>query len=157
MVVKILNDCGIIRDDATQVGKVVHCAEVGTIDADMRLYTSRGGGQHLSLLKADGEGEVLGCIRETVDDVLYSFFREGEKAAVVSKQQISDEFFNGFRVCNETPKVVHAAVCSETDVDVVWQVLFCLTKHDAEEDGEQCGGQYAPLLDAVGDEKAARQ
>ena len=26
--------------------------------------------QHLSLLPADGEAEVLGCIREAVDDVL---------------------------------------------------------------------------------------
>ena len=35
------------------------------------------------------------------------------------------------------------AVCSETDVDAVWQVAFCLTKHDAEEDEEQCGGPDA--------------
>ena len=33
----------------------------------------------------------------------------------------------------------------------------CLTEHDAEEDGEQCGGQDASLLDAVGDGEAARQ
>ena len=26
--------------------------------------------QHLNLLHADGEAEVLGCIREAVDDVL---------------------------------------------------------------------------------------
>ena len=31
----------------------------------------------------------------------------------------------GFRACQETPKVEHAAVCSEKDVDVVWQILFC--------------------------------
>ena len=43
------------------------------------------------------------------------------------------------------------------DVDAVWQVVFCLTKHDAEEDGEQCGGQNASLLDAIGDGDAARQ
>ena len=49
------------------------------------------------------------------------------------------------------------SVCSETDVDAVWQVLFCLTKHDAEEDGEQCGGQDASLLDAAGDGEADRQ
>ena len=64
----------------------------------------------------------------------------GEKGAVISKQQLSDEF-----------------VCSEMDVDAVWQVLFCLTEHDAEEDGEQFGGQDASLLDAVGDGEAARQ
>ena len=33
----------------------------------------------------------------------------------------------------------------------------CLTEHDAEEDGEQCEGQNAPLLDAIGDGEAARQ
>ena len=49
------------------------------------------------------------------------------------------------------------AACSETNVDTVWQVLFCLTEHDAEEDGEQCGGQDTSLLDAVGDGEAARQ
>ena len=60
----------------------------------------------------------------------------GEKGAVVSKQQLSDEFLYGFRACEETPKVEEIAVCSETDVDAVWQVVFCLTEHDAEEDGE---------------------
>ena len=55
------------------------------------------------------------------------------------------------------PKVEETAVCWETDVDAVWQLLFCLTEHDAEEDGEQCGGQNASLLDAVGDGEAARQ
>ena len=81
----------------------------------------------------------------------------GEKGAVVSKQQLSDEFLDGFRACEETLMVEHAAVCSETDVDAVWQILFCLSEHDAEEDGEQCGGQNASLLDAVGDWEAARQ
>ena len=81
----------------------------------------------------------------------------GEKGAVVSKQQLSDEFLDGFRACEETPKVEETAVCSETDADAVWQVLFCHTEHDAEEDGEQCGGQNAFLLDAVGDGEAARQ
>ena len=81
----------------------------------------------------------------------------GEKGAVVSKQQLSDEFLEGFRACEKTPKVEETAVCSETDVDAVWQVVFCLTEHDAEEDGEQYGGQNASLLDAVGDEVAARQ
>ena len=42
---------------------------------------------------------------------------------------------------SETPKVEETAVCSETDVDDVWQVLFCLTEHDGEEDGVQYGGQ----------------
>ena len=113
--------------------------------------------QHLSLLQADGEAKVLVCIREAVDDALSGFLRVGEKSAVVSKQQLSEEFLGGFRACEETPSVEETASCSITDVNAVWQVLFCLTKHDAEEDGEQCGGQYAPLLDAVGDEKAARQ
>ena len=75
----------------------------------------------------------------------------GEKGAVVSKQQLSGEFLDGFRASEETPKVEETAVCSKTDVHAVWQVLFCLTEHDAEEDGEQCGGQNASLLDTVGD------
>ena len=81
----------------------------------------------------------------------------GEKGAVVSKQQLSDEFLDGFRACEETPKVEETAFCSETDVDAVWQVVVCLTEHDAEEDGEQCEGQNASLLDVVGDEEAALQ
>ena len=81
----------------------------------------------------------------------------GEKGAVVSKQQLSDEFLDGFRACGETLKVEETAICSETDVDGAWQVVFCLTEHDAEEDGEQCGGQNASLLDAVGDGEAARR
>ena len=39
----------------------------------------------------------------------------------------------------------------KTDVDAIWQVLFCLTEHAAEEDEEKCGGRDAPLLDATGD------
>ena len=71
----------------------------------------------------------------------------GERVEAVSKQQLSDDFLDGFRACEETLKVEETAVCSETDVDAVWQVLFCLTEHDAGEDGEQCGGQNASLLD----------
>ena len=80
-----------------------------------------------------------------------------EEGAVVSKQQLSDEFLDGFHACEEMPKVEETAVCSETDVGAVWQVLFCLTEHDAEEVGEQCGGQNASLLDAFGNGEAARQ
>ena len=80
----------------------------------------------------------------------------GEKGAVISKEQLSDEFLYCFSACEETPKVEETAVCSETDADAVWQVLFCLTEHDAEEDGDLCGGQNASLLDAVGDGEAAR-
>ena len=68
----------------------------------------------------------------------------GEKGAVVNKQQLSDEFFDGFHACEETPKVEKTAVCSERDVDAVWQVVFCLTEHDAEEDGEQWGPERIP-------------
>ena len=81
----------------------------------------------------------------------------GKKGAVISKQQLSDKFLNGFRACQETPKVEETAVCSEADVDALWQVVFCLTEHDTEEDGEQYGGQNASLLDAVGNGEAARQ
>ena len=80
-----------------------------------------------------------------------------EKGSVVSKQQFSDEFLDAFCACEETPKVEETVVCSETDVDAVLQVPFCLTEHDAEEDGKQCGGQNASLLDAIGDGEAVRQ
>ena len=66
--------------------------------------------QHLTLLQADGETEVLVCIREAVDDVLYGLLRVGEKGAVVSKQQ----FLGGFRACDETPKVEETTVCTGT-------------------------------------------
>ena len=39
-----------------------------------------------------------------------------------------------FHACEETPKVEETAVCSEMDVDAIWQVLFCLMDRDAEED-----------------------
>ena len=79
-----------------------------------------------------------------------------EKGAVDSKLQPSDEFPNGFRACQETLDVEQTAVCSESDVDAVWQVLFCLTEHGSESDGEQSEGQDAPLLDDVRNGKAAR-
>ena len=69
-----------------------------------------------------------------------------ERATIVSKQQLSDEFLDGFRACVETPKVEETAVCSETDVHAVWQVLFCLTERNAEEGEEQCGDQDVPCL-----------
>ena len=59
---------------------------------------------------------------------------------MVSKRQLIDEFLDDFCACEETPKVEHAAVCSDMDVDAFWQVLFCLTGHDAEEDGETFWG-----------------
>ena len=70
---------------------------------------------------------------------------------VISKQQLGDEFVNGLRVCQKTPQIEQTPICSETDADAVWLVLFCLMEQDAEEDGEQGGCQDAPLLDAVGD------
>ena len=54
-------------------------------------------------------------------------------------------------------KVEQTAVCSEMGVDAIWQALFCLTEHEAEEDGEQGGNQDAPLLDTVLDAEAAQQ
>ena len=66
-----------------------------------------------------------------------------EKGAVISKQQLSDEFLYGFHACKEMLKVEETAVCLEMDVDAFWQVAFCLTKHDAEEDREQCRGPDA--------------
>ena len=113
------------------------------MDADVRRTVClmwRGLVQHLSLLQADSEAKVFGCIREAVDDVLQGLLCVGQKGTVFNKQQLSGEFLDGFRACEETPKVEETAVCSETGVDVVWQVIFCLTEHDAEEDGEQYGG-----------------
>ena len=75
--------------------------------------------QHLSLLQADGEAEVLGCIREAPNDLPQDLLRVGEKGVVVGKQQLSDEFLNGFRACEETSKTEHTADWSETDVDDV--------------------------------------
>ena len=43
----------------------------------------------------------------------------GEKGAFVRKQQLSDEFLDGFRACEETSKFEETTVCSETDVDAV--------------------------------------
>ena len=60
---------------------MLHCVEVGAIDAYMRRtvrFSWRGLVEHLSLLQADGEAAVLGCIREAVHDVLKSFLREGD-------------------------------------------------------------------------------
>ena len=50
-------------------------------------------------------------------------------------------------------KVEQTAIHSKTDVDAVWQVVFWLIQHDAEEDGKQCGGQDASLLDNLEMEK----
>ena len=51
----------------------------------------------------------------------------GKKGTVISKQQLSDKFLNGFRACEKTPKVAceempkveETAICSDTDVDAV--------------------------------------
>ena len=50
--------------------------------------------EYLSLLNADGEAEVLSCIRNVVDNVLQGFLCVDEKGAVVSEQQLCDEFLN---------------------------------------------------------------
>ena len=81
----------------------------------------------------------------------------GEKGAVISKQQLSDEFLDGFRACEETPKVEETVVFSETDENAVWQVLFCPMEHDAEQDEEQGGCQDPSFPDAVGNGEAVRQ
>ena len=86
---------------------------------------------------------------------LYGSLCVDESGTVIIKQQLCNEYLNGLCVFEETPQVEQAAVCSETDVDTIRQVLFCLTEHDAQEDGEEGGGQDASLLDAVGDREAA--
>ena len=60
-------------------------------------FSWRGLVQHLSPLEADGEAEVLGCIREAFAALPWGFLRVDEKGAVVSKQQLNDEFLDGFR------------------------------------------------------------
>ena len=52
---------------------MLHCVQVGVIDADLRRtvrYLWRGLVQHLRRLQAEYEAEDLGYIREAVDDVL---------------------------------------------------------------------------------------
>ena len=69
-----------------------------------------------------------------------------EKGTVASKQQLGDQFVDGFRACEETLKVEETAVCSETDVDAVWQILFCLTEHDDKEEENNVGATTHPCL-----------
>ena len=63
----------------------------------------------------------------------------------------------GLCLCDEKTKVEQTAICLETDIDAIWQVLFCLTEHSAEENGKQSWGRDAPLLDANGDGGVAWQ
>ena len=74
------------------------------MDADVRrtvCFLWRGWVQHRSLLQADGE-----------------------KGAIVSKQNFCNEFLDGFCVCEEMPKIEETAICLQMDVDAIWQVLF---------------------------------
>ena len=48
-------------------------------------------------------------------------------------------------------------VHTETDVDVIWQVLFCITKHCTDKNVEQARGQDVPQLDAIRNGEAAWQ
>ena len=70
----------------------------------------------------------------------------GEKSAVVSKQRLSDEVLDGFRACEETPKVEETAICSETDVDAVWRVVFCLTEMMLKKMENNAGARTHPCL-----------
>ena len=118
-----------------------HSIYIGAIDGDVKRTECLSWGrlaQHLSLLQADDEAKVLGCIRKAADNVLYGFLCVGKKGTVISKQQLSDEFLIGFCACEETPKVEETAVCWETDVDAIWQVLICLMKHDAGAETHPC-------------------
>ena len=118
-VVKILADCDITGDDATQLSKL----KVRAISADLKRPV------RFSWTKL-----------VAVDDVLYGVLRFDKKSVVVSKQQLSDEFLNGFCVCEETPKVEQTAI-------------FCLTERNAEEDGEQDGARTHPCLTLLEMEK----
>ena len=56
VVVKILDDCGITRDDTIQANKLLHCFEVGNINADLRTadFSWRELLQHPAFIQADG-------------------------------------------------------------------------------------------------------
>ena len=58
----------------------------------------------------------------------------GKNRSVVSKQQLSDKFLNGFLACEETPIVEKTIICLEADVDAIWQVNFYIRVPDDEED-----------------------
>ena len=61
----------------TRISKVFHCVDVGAIDTDLRrtvLFSWRGLANTSAFFQADGEAEVLSCIREAVDDVLQGFY-----------------------------------------------------------------------------------
>ena len=51
-----------------------------------------------------------------------------------------------FCACEETLKVEETAIYLKRDVNAMWQVLFCLTQHDAEGDGEQYRGRTHTCL-----------
>ena len=70
----------------------------------------------------------------------------GEKGAVVSKQQLSDEFLDGFRACEEAPKVEESAVCSETNVDAVWQLSFASRSMMLKKMENNVGARMHPCL-----------
>ena len=74
----------------------------------------------------------------------------GEKGAVVSKQQLSDEFLDGFCAKEETSKLEETVICSKTDVDAVWQVLFCLILMNME---NNVGARTHPCLTPLEMEK----
>ena len=78
-------------------------------------------GQHLRLVV---RLKFLAALEKQLTVCFRASSMWGEKDAVASKQQLSDEFLDGFLACEETPKVEETAVCSETDVDAVWLVLL---------------------------------
>ena len=152
-VVKILADRGITGDDATQVKRMFHSVEVGAIDADMSRtvrFSWRG------LIKtsvffrlmvrpktfAASEKRLTICCRASS-----VWARRVQSSANSSSVMSSSMVF----VRARRRRRLNTAVCSEIHVAVVWQVLFCLTEHEAEEDGEQDGGQNATPLGAFGD------
>ena len=81
-----------------------------------------------------------------------------EKGAVVSKQQVSDEFLDGFRACKETPKVEETAVCSEKNRMKMpsGRSFFASRNMMLKKMENNVGGQNASLLDAAGDGEVAR-
>ena len=113
--------------------------------------------QHLSLLRLMVRPKFFAASEKRLTMCCKAFFvwaRRAQSLANSSSVMSSSMVFvcaRRRRRSNRLPSV------RKSDVDAVWQVLFCFTEHDAEEDGEQCGGQNASLLDAVRDGIAVRQ
>ena len=81
----------------------------------------------------------------------------GEKGAVVSKQQLSDEFLGGFRACEKRRRLKRLPSVRKWMQMPSGRSSFASRSMMLKEMENNVGGQNASLLDAVGDMEAARQ